>query len=151
MPIKINNYPSKQKPDLIRTTYLPIQYYSPQSYRYTSRYSQIRTLRTKRDTHPNKFMPQAQERSGAKPYHETIYRRGVKLSNADTYYTVTDRTEGRLDTISQIHYNTPILWWVIAQANAVTLFNAFNIPRGTILRIPSLTSLYESGGYLSAQ
>lgn len=145
-----NMYPSKQKPDIFRPVYLPLKYYSPRSYKEVSRYKYIRTLRTKRDVHPNKFIPQSQERTGAKPYHETIYRRGVRRSDSDQYHIVTDITENRLDIISQMYYNTPNFWWVIAQANASTLFNVFDIPRGTTLRIPSLTSLYESGGYLSA-
>lgn len=150
MPIKFNLYPSRQKPDTYRTVYLPIQYYLPRSYEFTSRYSQVRTLRTKRDVHPNKFVPQAQERTGAKTYHETVYTRGVQRTDADVMYKVTPRTENRLDMIAYTYYGSPIFWWVIAQANASTLFNVFNVPRGTILRIPPLSSLYLRGGFLGA-
>lgn len=150
MPFKINHYPSRQKPDLIRTVYLPLTYYEPAKYKNNSRYSYIKTLRTKRDVHPNKFILQTQERTGSKPYHETIYRRGVRESEGDKFYIVTALTENRLDIISQIYYNTPTLWWVIAQANGSIVFNPFNVPRGLTLRIPPISTLYSNGGYLSA-
>lgn len=151
MPIKFNMYPSRQKPDIFRTIYLPVNYYNPRKYASVSRYMYVRTLRTKRDVHPNKFIPQSQERTGAKPYHETIYVRGVRRSSSDRYHMVNEQTENRLDIISQLYYGTPTFWWAIAQANASTLFNVFDIPRGTKLRIPEMTSLYADGGYLSGR
>ena len=36
MPFKINHYPSRQKPDLIRTIYLPLTYYEPAKYKNNS-------------------------------------------------------------------------------------------------------------------
>ena len=75
-----------------------------------------------------------------KQYHVTNRKRFIKKSNSDVYYEVTNMSENRLDLISTIYYDTPIYWWVIAEANYI--FDAFTqIPRGTRLRIPPLTNV----------
>ena len=74
-----------------------------------------------------------------KSYHATNRIRGVKRSDTDIYYTVTNETENRLDKISQMYYGSPIYWWGIAHAN--NLFDSFKIPRGMVLRIPSMNNI----------
>jgi len=63
---------------------------------------------------------------------------------ADSYYTVTEAMEGRLDLIAYRYYRSPELWWVIAEAN-----NLFFVPEdvvvGMVLRIPSYTTITSLG------
>ena len=148
MNFEINAYPSKQKPDPVRDVYKPLPYYPPKTYSAASRYRAIKTVRTKHVIHPNKFIPQAFENDRAREYHATIYRKSINRSTGDGYHIVTSITENRLDIISQKYYGTPIHWWAIAQANPHILFDPFNIPRGTSLRIPPLQTLYQAGGVL---
>lgn len=118
---KINHYPSEHKPDFFRWDYKDKEFLSPAVYSSMSRYETVNTLKEM-----------------GKQYHVTNRKRFIKKSNNDIYYEVTNMTENRLDLISVIHYDTPIYWWVIAEANLI--FDAFNdIPRGTILRIPPLS------------
>ena len=120
---KINHYPSEHKPDFFRKIYKDKEFLSPVSYSTISRYEKVETLKEL-----------------GKQYHVTNRIRGVKYSDEDIYYEVTNMTENRLDLISLMHYNSPIYWWVIAHAN--NIFDVFNdIPRGTMLRIPPLTSI----------
>jgi len=151
MPFKINHFPSKQKPDPVRETYEPLVYYSPVYYGSTSRYQHVKTLRTKINVHPNKFIPQTHSSYTSKPHHETVYQRGVQPAIRDQYYVVDNVTVNRVDIISQMHYGTPLLWWAIVKANGSIMFDPFNIPRGTTLRIPVIDSLYKSGGALNAR
>lgn len=118
---KINHYPSERKPSFFRWNYQDKEFLSPAQYSYNSRYEKISTLKEL-----------------GKSYHVTNRIRGVPYSNEDIYYEVTNDTENRLDKISNIFYNTPIYWWIIAHAN--NIFDSFNIKRGTMLRIPPLTN-----------
>lgn len=150
MQFKINHYPDSTKPESVRRISQPLTYYSPRQYAKTSRYKKVRTLKTAHDVHPNKFIPQSHRNNQCKEYHESIYNRGVKFSSDDIYYVVTDKTENRLDIIALMYYDSASLWWIIAQANINIIFNVFNVPRGTVLRVPPLASLYKSGGILDA-
>lgn len=151
MPFRINYYPSKENPALVKKVYLPLTYYSPAYYKNTSRYKNVETLRTKHQIHPNRFIPQSHEHDNAKPYHKTIYKRGISKQEDDSYYVVENISQGRLDIIAQKYYGSASLWWVIAQANGSVIFNPFNVPRGTTLRIPQLSSLYLTGGILGGR
>lgn len=71
----------------------------------------------------------------------------IKESTKDTFYSVGAGFENRLDLISYKFYNTPFLWWVIAEVNH--LYNPMFVEVGTILRIPSLSDLYAPDGVLS--
>lgn len=148
MEYRVNHYPNQTQPDPVRHIYTPLKYYSPRTYRTTSRYKNVRTIKTAHDIHPNKFIPQSHKNNECKEYHEAIYNRGVKDSTDDKYYTVTTTTTNRLDIIASMFYDSATLWWIIAQANRNIIFNPFNIPKGTVLRIPSLTSVYSTGGIL---
>ena len=68
----------------------------------------------------------------------------VLPSPADNYYTVTAPFEGRLDLISYRYYNTPELWWVLAEVNGL-FFVPEDVVVGLILRIPSYTTLATLG------
>lgn len=120
---KINHYPSEHKPDFFRWEYKDKEFLSPIKYSVTSRYEKVFTLKEL-----------------GKSYHATNRIRGVSYSDYDIYYEVTNMTENRLDLISLKYYNSPIYWWVIAQAN--NIFDAFNdVYRGMKLRIPPLSAI----------
>lgn len=65
----------------------------------------------------------------------------------DIFHTVESSEVYRLDLISYEYYNNPLYWWVIAQANDIK--DPFQgITPGTLLRIPSMVSLYGNNGIL---
>lgn len=65
----------------------------------------------------------------------------------DYYHRVESHEVDRLDLIAHKYYKNPLLWWVIAQANDIhDPFIA--LEPGTLLRIPSLESLYGNNGIL---
>ena len=118
---KINYYPSEHKPDFFRWEYKDKEFLSPAIYSTMSRYETLFTMKEL-----------------GKQYHVTNRKRFIKRSENDIYYEVTNMTENRLDLISLIHYNSPIYWWVIAEANLI--FDPFTeVLRGMKLRIPPLT------------
>ena len=119
---KINHYPSERKPSFFRWNYQDKEFLSPAQYSYNSIYEKISTLKEL-----------------GKSYHVTNRIRGVAYSDIDKYYTVDNSTQNRLDKISMMFYHTPRLWWAIAHAN--NIFDAFNVPRGKVLRIPPVTSI----------
>ena len=57
------------------------------------------------------------------------------FSEFDNYHEVTAVDKLRLDLISYKYYLQVEYWWVIALAN--NILDPFNIPIGTILRVPS--------------
>lgn len=119
---KINHYPSERKPDYIRWHYSDLKFLSPASYSTLSRYSKVPTLKEL-----------------GKQYHATNRKRFVFYSSDDVIYTVTNMTQNRLDLISLEMYNSPIYWWVIAEANFI--FDPFTeVYLGMKLRIPPLDS-----------
>lgn len=120
---KLNQYPSERKPDYYRVYYEDEPLLSPKKYNGISRYAKVPTMKKL-----------------GKTYHATNRYRGVKYSNNDNVYVVTNSTANRLDLISTIYYNDPKYWWIIAHAN--NIFDVLNdIPRGTKLRIPPLSSI----------
>ena len=122
---KINHYPSERKPDFFRKIYKDKEFLSPASYSKVSRYKTVATLKEL-----------------GKSYHVTNRKRFVKYSDTDMYHEVTNMTENRLDLISAIYYNSPIYWWVIAEANYINdVFN--DVRRGMKLRIPHLMTALE--------
>lgn len=65
----------------------------------------------------------------------------------DVYHRVQSHEVGRLDMIAHQYYKNPLLWWIIAIANDI--YDPITpIDIGTILRIPSIESLYGNGGVL---
>lgn len=122
---KINHFPSERKPDYVRWIYKDIDVYSPATYNTLSRYTKVSTLKEL-----------------GKQYHATNRKRFVFYSSGDITYTVTNMTQNRLDLISLKMYNSPIYWWIIAEANFI--FDPFNeVYVGRELRIPPLDSALQ--------
>ena len=72
------------------------------------------------------------------------------LSNTvNKYHVVEPVEEGRLDMISQIYYDDPQYFWVIAMAN--NIIDPLTVISGSILKIPSLDSLYFKGSPLESR
>lgn len=146
MAYKINHYPCQQRPGTIRDTYEELQYENARTYPQPSRYNSTKLLRATHDIHPNKFLPQSFQGDRSKPYHCMNVERYIPESSGDSYYIVTNTTFNRLDLIANKIYGSSIYWWAIARANVSCLFDPFNIPIGTSLRIPSMSSIYSSYG-----
>jgi nucleoid-associated protein YgaU len=70
----------------------------------------------------------------------------IKSNFQDSTYKVNVRTENRLDLIAHLFYNNSRLWWVIADANGID--DPSNVPVGTTLNIPSVSSIFGVGGVL---
>lgn len=116
----------------MKDEYSFVEYNDPRVYRYPSRYNPYRQI--------------IDETSNQK-YLETFNNTEIDSSDQDTYYTVDIRTENRLDIIASEKYGFSTYWWVIALAN--NIIDPFDIPYGTILRIPPLKSLYTSIGVMN--
>ena len=117
-----------------REIFTDIEYLPKVYYKNTSRYKNLRTI---------------QDNESGKLHHESWFQKFVDYSDEDEYYTVTMETENRLDIIAEYYYNSARYWWIIACANYI--FDPFDIPKGTKLRIPPLVSLYNEGGILSGK
>lgn len=61
------------------------------------------------------------------------------LDSPDTTFIITGRLVNRLDLVSLKFYSTPKFWWILAYYN--NLKNPYLLPHGTILKIPSYTTL----------
>lgn len=118
--------------DLRARYYFP-DYLTPREYRSVSRYSRYR--RIKDDEENTIFL-------------ESINQDTIEENGSDTYITVDSTNENRLDIIAFNNYGFSTYWWVIALANEI--IDPFDIPLGTTLRIPPLSSLYLDGGVLSS-
>lgn len=75
-------------------------------------------------------------------FFETYYVRDIPYGDRDSYHEVTPGEEGRLDLISFIYYGTPLLWWVIAEANDI-VSPLKDIYAGLVLRIPDQTVIFR--------
>ena len=66
----------------------------------------------------------------------------IKTSDRETVYKV---GKTRMDKLSQQYYDTPYFGWLIMQANPQYGGQEWNIPDGTLIRIPHplMTSLEE--------
>ena len=115
-----------------REIYQMKPYLDPRQYKNACRYKNVRSV---------------EDDVTKKIYHENWIQKFIDESKEDEYITVDISTENRLDIISYNYYNTPNFWWVIAIAN--NIIDPFDVPIGTYLRIPAITSLYNEGGILS--
>ena len=106
-----------------------ILYSNPRTYEHTSRYSKYRQIIDDLNS-----------------YTETFNQSYIEKSENDQFHTVLKEQENRLDIIANIYYSDPSLSWVIALANE--LVDPFVVKTGSILRIPSMSSLYNNGGVL---
>ena len=107
-----------------RTIYKQREYLNPIIYKNDSRYKNLRTLYNE----DRKVI-----------VHENWNKVSIPISDQDNYYIVDMLTENRLDIIANSYYNSPRYWWVIALANNID--DPFDVPRGTNLRIPPLSSI----------
>lgn len=64
--------------------------------------------------------------------NQTIYPPIIPKAS-DVYLRVQDGQ--RLDTLANTYYGDPAMWWIIAQANAITGGTLF-VPAGKQIRIP---------------
>lgn len=79
-------------------------------------------------------------------YQETMDMHEIPKRSDDKIHYVQAGEENRLDLISHKYYNSPLYWWVIAQASDI--YNPLDVPVGTVLRIPSRQSLYGNKGVM---
>lgn len=64
----------------------------------------------------------------------TVFRDFPVAYSEFYYYTWTERD--RIDLVAQVHLGDSNLWWQIMDYNP-ELLNPYNIPVGTLMRIPS--------------
>lgn len=79
-------------------------------------------------------------------YIESFEDISIPLSKNDDYVQITLTEKDRLDLLAYKYYGNALLWWVIALANDI--YDPFDVPVGSILRIPDKSSLYGLGGLL---
>lgn len=79
-------------------------------------------------------------------YQETYDEIEIPNVSSDRLHKVVAGEEDRLDLIANNYYNTPMYWWVIAEAS--NIYNPLEVPIGTILRIPSIQSLFGYKGVI---
>lgn len=116
----------------MREVFLFPLYYEPRKYIYLSRYTPYRLILDQDEN---------------LKYHETFNNTEIIESDKDTYVTVDQLNENRLDIIARDAYGYPTYWWIIAHANKI--IDPFDIPIGTVLRIPPINSLYLSEGVIT--
>lgn len=85
--------------------------------------------------------------SDGNEFLETQDKINIPNSKEDLYMTVTEGEKDRLDLVSNRYYNTPLLWWVIALASDI--FDPYDVPVGTVLRIPPMSTIYGVRGVQS--
>lgn len=108
----------------LREKFQQRKYLDPINYTNNSRYKNLRTLFD-------------EERKVI--VHENWNPMAVMEASTDTFYTVALETENRLDIIANTYYDSPRYWWVIALANNID--DPFDVPIGTVLRIPSISNV----------
>ena len=106
-----------------------VVYYSPKKYDSVSRYANTKRL---------------QDQESGIYYHSTFNQFTFDNDKNFAYYKVTDKNANRIDLISKEAYNTTLYWSAIAIAN--NLIDPFNIPMGTILIIPDISSIQTKRG-----
>lgn len=77
---------------------------------------------------------------------ESHYLMDIPYKETDRYIVVDSRYVNRLDLVSYDYYGTVVYWYVIA--NASNLHNPLDVPIGTILRLPTLASLFTVKGFI---
>ena len=72
-------------------------------------------------------------------YLKSPKKRVFRKSRRDKIYVVEPDFEDRIDMVSFKFYNTPHLWWVIAEMNGIR--NPMRLEVGVVLRIPQLEDI----------
>lgn len=114
--------------------YETLEYLIPVSRTYVSRYDNTRVI-VEKDT--------------AYKIQETYDNMNIVDSEYDRYYEITHKSENRLDIVAYEMYGYATYWWVIAMANDI--IDPFNVSIGTVLRIPPISSLYETYSVLGSK
>jgi len=73
-----------------------------------------------------------------------LMRDVVVPDNSDVLYNVPPGGTHRLDLISNEHYGTPHLWWVIARVNNL-IDPLVGVVSGAIIRVPTRARLASEG------
>lgn len=94
-----------------------------------------------------KNLDRYKDKSTGNRFIESYREIDIPVSENDKYHQVKASDENRLDLIAYKYYNRFQLWWVIAEANNIQ--DPMWISSDTILRIPSLDTIYGYGGVLS--
>lgn len=76
-------------------------------------------------------------------FRESFEKLNVEVSGRDKYHVVLAGEKNRLDIISYKYYGTPLMYWIIAEANEIN--NPTMIEPGTVIRIPDLSRMYSKG------
>lgn len=118
--------------EYLREYYPQMEYQPAIQYKNSSRYKNLRTLK---------------DDVTGRIHHESSIQRVVQKSTDDEYVTITNETEGRLDMLALEYYGSARYWWILALANYI--IDPFDVPVGTLIRIPPIISLYQSGGVLN--
>lgn len=109
-----------------------LEYYDPPQFKTVCRYSTTNQIL---DNEKKVF------------YFETYNNYKVPESANDKFHYVNEITKNRLDIVAADYYGYPTYWWVLAMAN--NIIDPLNVPIGTKLRIPQLSSLYLEGAVFS--
>lgn len=72
-----------------------------------------------------------------------LRRESVLPDSSDVLYTVPQMLENKIWLVSELFYDIPDLWWVIASVNNIN--DPLILPYGTQLRIPTQVRLANEG------
>jgi hypothetical protein len=91
--------------------------------------------------HNRYLLSKIYKRGGVK-FFETWDIPEIPESSEDSLHRISSGEEGRWDLISYKYYRTVMYWWVICSANSIK--NPLQVlPVDTIIRIPSMKTLYD--------
>ena len=77
---------------------------------------------------------------------ESHYIMDIPYKPTDKYLTVDTHYANRLDLVSYDYYGTVNYWYIIAIAS--NIHNPLDVPIGTVLRLPTLASLFTIKGFI---
>ena len=93
---------------------------------------------------PNKIVEyEFKENSGSEYTYLNPWFADIPVSDNDTYIEITASNKYRIDTLANEYYGDSKYWWIIANVN--NLSDPFEIPVGTVLRIPPQSSILVGG------
>lgn len=69
-----------------------------------------------------------------RPYRRSVIYPDIEATDQDIYVIATDTD--RYDTLAQVYYGDPSLWWIISTANSSSNRASLSPTPGTQIRIP---------------
>lgn len=91
----------------------------------------------------SRFRQQPILQEGGDEFFSTFYMREYPYSSDDIYHEIKAGEEGRLDLLAYYYYQSPLLWWIIAEAN--NIFHPLkDVKAGAVIRIPSSDYIYSN-------